>query len=146
MTLRLHFLAALSGCFYTFEFSEMKLGLPGFSLFIFFFPRLKSLRLELENHLKVFPGIPAAMSLRLGGKGKPRAGKRCMLTCLSALLLRPGRKPLLSFTRPLGSTLQKSAGAGERSCQGVNQTSPRILMGGRCGAEQGSANRAEETA
>lgn len=38
MTLRLHFLAALSGCFYTFEFSEMKIGLPGFSLFIFFSP------------------------------------------------------------------------------------------------------------
>lgn len=43
MTLRLHFLAALSGCFYTFEFSEMKLGLRGFFLllclvfFLFFF-------------------------------------------------------------------------------------------------------------
>lgn len=36
MTLRLHFLAALSGCFYTFEFSEMKLGLRGFFVVVVF--------------------------------------------------------------------------------------------------------------
>lgn len=85
MTLRLHFLAALSGCFYTFEFSEMKLGLRGFGFFFllfffsfsFFSPRLESLQLELEKHLKVFPGIPAAVSQLSGGKAKPRAGKGC---------------------------------------------------------------------
>lgn len=53
-----------------------------------------------------------------------------MLTCLSAFLLRPGRKPLLSFARPLGSTLRKSAGRRERSCQRVNQRSPNIPKGG----------------
>lgn len=77
MTLRLHFLAALSGCFYTFEFCEMKLGLRGFFLFLSFFLLLEALRLELEKHLKVFPRISAAVFLRSGGKGKPRAGKGC---------------------------------------------------------------------
>lgn len=97
--------------------------LPPF--FLFFFPPTQVSPAGVGKTLEGF-SRDSCRCLSAIARERKAPSRDGVLTCLSAFLLRPGRKPLLSFARPLGSTLQKSAGRGERSCQGVNQRSPNI--------------------
>lgn len=71
----MHFPAAPSGCFYAFEFAEMKLRLRvSFLFFLFFFLFDSSLSAwSWKTPRRFFPGIPAAASARR--EGRAGAGK-----------------------------------------------------------------------